>query len=145
MAEASVLKLHICPGHRKAMRSVKGVQAILDYGLAGDSHAKPGSRRQVLLVQAETLQEVNLKPADIRENITTLGIPLTNLGPGDRLTVGQVVLEVTGPCTGCARLEEVKPGLQNTLSGHRGILAKVVHGGTIEVGESVNLMERCGS
>ena len=67
------------------MKPVAVAQAVADFGLEGDRHAKAGSRRQVLLVEKETLDALDLPPGIVRENITTQGANLMSLVPGRRL------------------------------------------------------------
>lgn len=137
-ASGVVVAVHLCPGHRQPMQPVSQAQAREDYGLEGDRHARPGSRRQVLLVAEETLTALDLAPGQVKENITTRGIALQTLPAGQHLLVGTAVLEVTGPCTPCSRMEEIRPGLQRALAGRRGVLARVVRSGMIWPGAPVH-------
>ena len=74
-----VSSLQICQGHRKAMFLPDEVNAVERLGLEGDIHAVKESSRQVLLIEKETLDALKLKPAMLRENVTTEGIPLMSL------------------------------------------------------------------
>jgi MOSC domain-containing protein YiiM len=79
----------------------------------------------------------------IKENVTTSGIDLSSLKPGQILELGdQVVLEVHKVCLPCSRMEEVRPGLQQELEGRRGQLAAIVRGGAVEVGDQVRIREQ---
>ena len=117
-------------------------QAVADFGLEGDRHAKAGSRRQVLLIEKETLDVLGLPPGIVRENITTQGANLTDLVPGRRLRLGRdVVLEVTGTCDPCQRLDEVRDGLSQEIAERRGVNARVVVGGSIQLGDAIVVLE----
>ena len=135
-----VSSLHICQGHRKAMFLLDEVNAIESLGLEGDIHAVKESSRQVLLIEKETLDALKLKPAMLRENVTTEGIPLMSLQRKQRLQVGKAVFEITNECEPCERMEELRAGLQDELTGRRGMLAKVVRGGPIRVGDPVTIL-----
>ena len=142
----AVAGLHIAPGHFQDMKSLETVEAITDRGIAGDRYGKKAganrSKRQVLLMDNETLQELGLTPGTIRENITTQGLPLNSLRPGQRLEIGpQVVLEVTEPCEPCQRMDEIRQGLQEQLDGRRGMLAWVVQGGMLSVGDAISVLD----
>ncbi len=134
-----VASVQICPGHRKPMRQVQSVQAFKGVGLQGDIHALPESTRQILLIEKEILDALELRPGIVKENITTQGIQLTSLRAGQRLRVGNAVLQVTKPCKPCHRMDEIRSGLQAELQGRRGMLARVVEGGTISLGDPVEL------
>jgi MOSC domain-containing protein YiiM len=124
------------------MQPLTVAQAVADFGLDGDRHAKAGSRRQVLLVEKETLDTLDLAPGMVRENITTQGAHLTGLVPGQRLRLGHdVVLEVTGACTPCHRLDEVRDGLSQEMAERRGVNARVVAGGSIRLGDAIVVLE----
>jgi len=140
--EAKVVALHVCPAHRAPMQPVTAAQAMADFGLEGDRHARAGSRRQVLLVEKETLDALGLAPGIVRENITTQGANLISLVPGRRLRLGRdVVLEVTGTCDPCRRLDEVRDGLSQEIADRRGLNARVVVGGSIRLGDAVVVLE----
>ncbi len=119
------------------MRAVDSVRLIADLGMEEDSHARAGSRRQVLLMEQEALQRFGLEAGAVRENITTRGIELMKLGEGGRLRVGDAELEITGECHPCSRMDEIRPGLQEALQGQRGVVARVISGGVIRVGDTV--------
>ena len=136
-----VASLQLCPGHREPMRPVDSVEALADGGLAGDAHSRARGKRQVLLMDAETLEAFHLEFGMIKENITTRGLAVNQLLPGQRLQVGpSVVLEMTVPCEPCFRMDEIRPGLQALLVGKRGMLAHVITGGTIRRGDPITLL-----
>lgn len=140
MSSGIIAALQICTGHRKPMVPVREAEAVLNLGLKGDRHAIADSARQVLLLEAETLDALGLHAGELKENITTRGIPLMSLKFKDRLAIGDTaVLEITKPCSPCSRMEEIRPGLIQELAGRRGILARVVEGGIIRPGDPIVL------
>jgi len=137
---AQVSNLFIAIEHRKPMRSVDEATAIANRGFAGCLHARSGSKRQVLLVDNETLARFSLTPGILRENITTVGLGTDDLGPGQRIAIGGAVLEVTIPCEPCYRMEEIRMGLQEALKDKRGVLFRVVQGGRLSRGDKIEIL-----
>jgi len=127
---------------RQPMQQLDHVVAVPGAGLLGCRHSRPGNERAVLLVERETLDEFGLAAGEIKENLTTHGIDLRSLAPSSQLQIGETtVLEVTGPCAPCHRMDEIRQGLQAELQGCRGINARVLIGGKIQVGDSVALVK----
>jgi len=113
------------------------VRAVEDSGLEGCAHARTGSKRQVLLMDNETLEGMDLRPGSIRENITTQGINVNGLALGQQLRVGEARLEVSAVCTPCDQMEKIRPGLRRELRGRRGMLCRVIAGGIIRRGDTI--------
>jgi MOSC domain-containing protein YiiM len=133
-----ITSVQICPGHGLPMRPVDPGVFVADLGLEGCRHAKPQSRRQVLLIEEETLAALGLEPTVVKENVTTRGIDLTSLSADTRLLLGDdVELWVTGPCHPCGLMDEIRDGLQNELRGRRGMLAWVKRGGRVRIGDRI--------
>jgi MOSC domain-containing protein YiiM len=134
---ARVLHLFRAPKRRLPMEELAEVQAIPDAGFEGCVHARPGSQRQVLLVDRETLEAMDLAPGILRENITTDGINVNGLSVGQKLRIGAVLLEVSGVCGPCDLMEKIRPGLRKELYGRRGMLCRVIEGGIIRSGDTI--------
>ena len=133
--------LHVTPSHRAPVESQEESRFVEGYGIEGDRHAsdQPGRQDyQVLMIDVETLSEFGLSPGDVREQVTTSGFDVASLEPGQQVALGsEVVVRVTRPATPCARMDEVRAGLQGKLKGRRGQLATIVTGGTVRVGDEV--------
>lgn len=106
----------------------------------------PG-KRQVTLIQAEHLPVIAalagldaVTPEELRRNIVVRGLPLLALKDA-RFQIGEVILEGTGECHPCSRMEETfGPGGYNAVRGHGGITARVVRGGLIRVGDTLTVL-----
>lgn len=126
------------------MRIVDAAQAIAGGGLVGDRYNGGSGKRGVTLLQAEHLPAIaalagrgSIEPAILRRNLVVAGIPLVAL-KGRRFRIGEVVLEGTGPCDPCSRMEEaLGPGGYNAMRGHGGLTARILEGGTLRVGDEV--------
>ena len=94
----------------------------------------------MLLMDFETLQEFSLYPGVIRENVTTTDVAVNDLAAGQRLRVGGALFEVTCPCEPCERMDEIRMGLQELLQGKRGTLCRVIEGGLVRRGDSIEII-----
>jgi len=137
---AEVQKLFIAVAQHAPMREVEEVLAIADKGLENCVHGRRGSRRQVLLMEGETLDELHLEPGTVRENVTTRGIRLGDLSAGHRLRIGEALLEVALPCEPCERMDEIRVGLQHALQGRRGVLCRVMESGFMRRGDGISIL-----
>jgi len=134
---AHVLSLFRAPKKRLLMEELSEVRAMTDAGFEGCAHARPGRSRQVLLVDGETLDAMELHPGVLRENITTSGLNVNSLAIGQQLRIGATRLEVSEVCTPCDQMEKIRPGLRKELWGRRGMLCRVIEGGTIRRGDAI--------
>jgi MOSC domain-containing protein YiiM len=139
---SEVLHLYQCLAHGEPMREFDEVDAIENKGFLECIHGRSGSSRQVLVMDAETLEEFGIAPGRARENITTRGVALGTLSLGQRLRAGEALLEVTKPCTPCHQMDEIRQGLQEALRGRRGLLCRVVESGRIRRGDRVEVEEK---
>ncbi len=137
MAMPKVQNLFRAPKRRLPMEELAEVRAVTNDGFEGCAHARSGQKRQVLLVDRETLEAMDLQPGIIRENITTDSLNVNSLQIGQLLRVGEAQLEVSAVCTPCDQMETIRPGLRKELWGRRGMLCRVREGGVIRRGDSI--------
>jgi len=133
---------------RAALAPVTQVEAIAGYGLAGDHYAsKSNGKRQVTLIQAEHLEAVakilgksEVRADGVRRNLLVSGINLYALRDR-KFRIGAVLLEGSGPCDPCSRMEEVLGGGgYNAMRGHGGITARILEGGVLRVGDTLQAL-----
>ena len=138
------------PARREPLRQLHDAELDTRVGLVGDRYAGRMRTRQVTLIQEEHLTAMASllgRPGDqpiaaemLRRNLVVVGINLLAL-KSRRFRVGATVLEYTGVCHPCSRMEEVLgEGGYNAVRGHGGITAKVISGGWISVGDEVLLV-----
>jgi MOSC domain-containing protein YiiM len=128
------------------VESVAEVEVRTGMGIVGEHHAKSGrSKRQVTLIQFEHLAVVAalmgrdaVPPELLRRTLAVSGISVLAL-KDRRFRIGDVLLEGTGPCEPCSRMEQnLGAGGYNAMRGHGGITARVLEGGTIRVSDVIN-------
>ena len=144
MIEKGIVKsLGIAATKLKPMDSVNNLEFITGQGIKGDRHLRTDgsrSKRQVLLMDLETLEEFNLSERDIKENITVQGIDFSLIKTGDIARIGnEVILEITGECEPCSRMDELRYGLKDAIDGRRGMLAYVKSGGVVSSGDIISI------
>jgi len=141
----SLTWIGIRPARSAVLQTLDAVEALTDHGLAGDHYSgKPGSKRQVTLIQAEHIMAVasmlhrkDLDPGLLRRNLVVQGINLLAL-KDRQFWVGEVLLEMTGLCHPCSRMEtNLGPGGYNAMRGHGGITARILQGGRLHLGDAV--------
>lgn len=141
------------PAAHTPMLVLDAVEARRETGLTGD-HARPGAgnARQVTLLQWEHLAVISalldrpdhqpITADDLRRNLVISGINLFSL-KGRRFRIGRALLETTGWCQPCARLEErLGHGSFQAVRGHGGITARVIESGIIRLDDSVQIEAR---
>ena len=105
------------------------------------------SKRQVALIQHEHLNAISsilgrkrIDPRLTRRNIVVSGINLLSL-KNKKFRIGSVILETTGICAPCKRMEEnLGVGGYNAMRGHGGITATVIEQGLIKLGDTIELI-----
>ncbi len=108
------------------------------HGIEGDAHAGPW-HRQISLLSSEQIAAFDgagrpMKPGEFAENITTSGIDLRQIAVLDRITIGDVLIEITQigkEChSGCAIFQEVGA----CIMPKEGLFGRVLRGGEIRAG-----------
>ncbi len=151
MWQGTVVSIQIAQEAAGPMATLEHVEAVAGKGLAGDRYfhqagtysGRPGSGRQLTLIEAEAIEAIaresgiDIPPAASRRNLTTRGVPLNHL-VGRRFRVGDVVLEGTRLSEPCAHLEGLtKPGVLKALVHRGGLRADIVVGGVIRLGDVI--------
>ncbi len=126
---------------------VTALTLIEGQGIEGDHYSARAGKREVTLFQAEHLPVIaafcgmsELHPEQLRRNLLISGLNLLACRQQRLAIGGDVIIEITGPCAPCSRMEQaLGPGGYNALRGHGGMTARIVRGGIIYCGDSVTV------
>lgn len=116
---------------------------IENFGLEDDAHAG-NWHRQVSLLGVESfnkMEGLNLKYGDFAENLTTEGIILYELPIGTKLKIGTTIQEVTQIGKECHSGCAIKQAVGKCVMPIEGIFTKVIEGGIINVGDSIEILD----
>ena len=149
MAPGRLAWIGLRPARRAAVQAVDQAMLAPGQGLEGDrwKGAVTGGR-QVTLIAAPHLAAIGaflgraaVPPELLRRNLVIEGVNLLAL-KGRRFRIGAALLEYSGECHPCSRMEEVLgPGGYNAVRGHGGITARVIEGGAIRLGDALARVE----
>lgn len=137
------------PARRAPMIAADLARLLTAHGIEGDRYdTKSNGARQVTLIGEENLSAIasylglaRAEPTRLRRNLVTSGINLLAL-KGRRFRIGNAMLEYSGECAPCSRMEEeFGPGGYNAVRGHGGITARIIDGGAIRPGDVVTRMD----
>jgi MOSC domain-containing protein YiiM len=162
---AVVVSVNSSPQHEFSKSPHSEIRLVEGIGVEGDAHAGRTVQHlyqkarhperpnlcQVHLIHAELFEVLAQKgfsvgPGDLGENITTRGIDLLHLPEGTILTIGEVMIRITGLRSPCYQIDRFRPGLMNHLiedaSNRRflcGIMGTVESGGTVRPGDAISI------
>lgn len=140
--------------------SLDAVKAVPGLGLEGDRNFLQASSqpadmhdpdKEVTLIEMECIEQFNsdyqmeYTSADIRRNIVTRGIRLNDLD-GREFRVGEVRLKGHRLCEPCSYLAgRTTPKILEGLLHKAGLRAEILEGGTIRVGDTIELIDEANS
>ena len=137
----------ISVSEQKGMKKVNVPEAELraGFGIVGDAHAGNWDR-QVSLLEIESIdimaaKGANVSPGDFAENITTEGIDLTELKIGEKLRLGtEVEIKITRFGKQCHGRCIIYEQIGDCIMPRKGVFAKVNRGGSIRVGDTIEVI-----
>lgn len=143
-----LISIGLRPVKRQALVSHESATLDTEQGIIGDHYSGTSGKRQVTIIQAEHLRGVanmlgksEIDPLLTRRNLVVEGINLLAF-KNRQFYIGDTLLEMTGPCEPCSRMEDnFGAGGYNAMRGHGGICARVIKGGDIQIGDAVKLAD----
>lgn len=141
---AKVVSLHASPERGFPRPVVERVELLAGSGIAGDRKAGRREARAVLLLGQATYEYLEgiglpLPYGGLGENIV-LDVDPHSFEPGTPLQIGEALLEISLYCSACKTLRDrYGTDFPQLLGRRRGMLARVIQGGSITVGDSVEI------
>jgi len=146
MAMAKVISINISTEKGVIKTPIKRGFFKIDFGLEGDAHGG-NWHRQVSLLGEESIDKLRgkinkeLVPGIFAENITTQGITLYELPIGTKLSIGEVIMEVTQIGKECHKGCEIMKTTGECVMPREGIFAQVLEEGWIEPGDEISVIK----
>jgi MOSC domain-containing protein len=141
----TVAAIVVAPAAEAPPELVETATADAGRGLRGDRYHEDAGTfsggaaggRDLTLVEAEALEDVELPFLQARRNVVVRGLELDSL-LGQRFLVGEVECLGRRRCEPCAHLQRLtRPGILRALVHRGGLRADVVRGGEIRLGDVV--------
>ena len=139
--KGKIVSVNISEQKGEKKRNIGSCFLLKGRGLEGDAHAG-FMHRQVSLISIEDIRTMmdklpDLIPGSFAENLTTEGFDLSVLKIGDRLRVGETVLEVSQIGKECHTKCEVFKKTGDCIMPQKGIFTRVIRGGRVKTGDTV--------
>ncbi|MDR1067998.1 MAG: MOSC domain-containing protein, partial [Clostridiales Family XIII bacterium] len=138
----------VCVSREKGTikEDVGSARLIEGFGLEGDAHGG-FAHRQVSLIASEDIEAMRaklpgLRPGGFAENLTTEGFDLEPLELGDRLSIGECLLEVSQIGKECHSRCQVFELTGDCIMPKKGIFCRVIRGGSVSAGDDIALERR---
>ncbi|MBS0249854.1 MAG: MOSC domain-containing protein [Proteobacteria bacterium] len=137
------------PSHKAPMLTPASALFVAEHGIDGDCYrTQRNGPRQVTLIAAEDIAAIasfmgkdDVSPELLRRNLVTRGINLNAL-KGQRIQIGQIVLEVSGECAPCSQMEaNLGAGGYNAVRGRGGLTARIITGGEVRLGDAIDRVD----
>ena len=137
------------PAKYQSVISMTHTRALINQGLEGDHRIEkaPGSGRQVTIISEEYISQIShflggktISPEQLRRNLVVKSINLMALRY-QQFQIGEAIFEAGALCDPCVRMEKAlgKGGVAAML-GHGGLCCKVIKGGKIQLGDTVEII-----
>ena len=144
----TVVSIHRVDARDAPAISLEAAPFATDVGLEGDWRSRKGRRRQITIIEAETLAHVALAlgmqgvPSGAsRRQVVVRGVRLNDT-IGKRLRIGPVLVAVEEPCDPCANMEaKIGPGARQSMEGLGGVGGRVIEGGVLRPGDPVTVAD----
>ena len=137
----------VCTSDVKGIQKteVASVELRVEWGIDGDAHAGAW-HRQVSLLPFEKIEDFKSKGAQVSngsfgENLIVEGFDLRSLPIGTLFRCNDVVLELTQIGKQCHAHCAIYHTMGDCIMPREGVFTRVVHGGVISEGDTIDIVE----
>ena len=140
-----VIKLFITKDDEQKTRLSVSSITVDENGIEGDKFYAKDTMRSILVSSEHSYKlsresSIDLETGSLGENIL-IDINPYSLVHGDRLKIGDTLLQITQNCTLCKGLSSLNSKLPKLLKNDRGLFAKVIKGSSeIHLGDKVEIL-----
>jgi len=125
-------------------KSVQSAKLIRETGIENDAHAQGGDR-QVSLLMEESINRVrehgiDVNFGDFAENIVTSGVNLRDVRIGDRIRLGESLLEITIIGKECHTPCHIYYQMGSCIMPDEGVFCRDIKPGNLSVGDGVEIV-----
>jgi len=143
-AIGQVLELFISEKNEEDRLKQKQITIDIN-GVIGDKFYGKNIQRSILLVSKDSYtlakeNDININYGQLGENILLDYNPY-HLEIGQKLQIGEMILEISQECTLCQSFSKVDERLPKILKKDRGIFAKNVKSGVISKGDYIYIVD----
>jgi MOSC domain-containing protein YiiM len=142
--KGQVYRISTSPRKGMKKRNVHDVVINANTGIEGDAHG--GTERQISLLPFESFKkvehpELNVRPGDFAENITTVAVDFSRLTLGRQIKIGDSVrVEIIQIGTECHKGCIIREKVGDCIMPREGVFGKVLVGGKISQGDPVEII-----
>lgn len=141
----NVIAVCTSPAKGTQKTNVGTAKLIEDWGIEGDAHAGKWHRQVSLLswdkIEAFRARGAEVRDGDFGENLVVSGIDFRTLPIGTKFRCNDVVLELTQIGKECHHGCQIFQKMGECIMPHEGVFTKVLHGGTVSVGDTLRIVE----
>lgn len=137
----------VCTSEKRGTlkKNVGTARFLENWGIEGDAHAGDW-HRQVSLLCNERVEEFRARGAQVEngafgENLLVAGLDFKTFPIGTRFRCNDVLLELTQIGKQCHSGCEIFRQVGDCIMPREGVFTRVLHGGTISVGDELTLVE----
>jgi MOSC domain-containing protein YiiM len=149
MRPGELVWIGLRPARMAPMLAPVSARLVAGRGIEADRYTTSrNGARQVTLIAIEDLAAIaaflgkpEISPELTRRNLVTRGVNLVAL-KDRRFRIGSVLLEGSGECAPCSRMEaNLGPGGYNAMRGRGGITARILEGGEVRLGDAIERVD----